>query len=336
MFNMSPEQTKAAINKQFERLSLITEGEQIQLSFSSAGWPTTRAWIIAPQLLPHFPKFLNDVEKQLATVHTVLPSILAFFQAFDYHNDTFWVQLSSSSVENQIDHLLNCCALSVLTDHLPSSEERDTLKTLQHHISGHVLDAPQIFSTIQQLAVQLRTTLSPTSTLHEYLNEFDMAFKTQAGPFPNLLTDALKQIQELYAVKPKEEDTWAQRLLDAADHLSENIMDIFNHAMPISITTAFASTSNAPTARPLWVNTESELSVFPMENKVLIKWAGPSPLKAIAINDKPIQCSNAQAFKHGVVQYWGPIDEVIHKVQFFDGTNTFQINVQDTNPSIEE
>ena len=123
MFNMSPEQTKAAINKQFERLSLITEGEQIQLSFSSAGWQTTRAWIIAPQLLPHFPKFLNDVEKQLATVHKVLPSILAFFQALDYHDDAFWVQLSSSSVENQIDHLLNCCALSVITDHLPSSEE---------------------------------------------------------------------------------------------------------------------------------------------------------------------------------------------------------------------
>ena len=323
------EHTKQAIEAQFTSLSDLTSTEQIQLSFSTNGWPTTRAWIIAPERLPYFPKFMDHVEAKLESLQSALPNVLDFFHNLPYHSLEFWEQLSRMPIETQLEHFLNCCALSLITDRLPPSDARDTLIHIQHVINGHVLDTPDRFLGIQQLAAQLKSTLSPSSRLHEYLLEFDAAFEFASTTHPNLLKNALRQIQERLAVTPKQKPqaTWAQRFLDAADQLSENIMDIFNQAVTVQMATAFTNQSNAQSSHTLWSNDTSELSVLQLEDQTFIKWTGNHPLQALAVNNEPLQCHSDQTFQAHAIQYWGPVNTEMHRIQFFDGSKAYQMNI---------
>ena len=312
------------------QLSHIKSADQIVFSLSPEDWATTRAWIIAPEKLPYYPKFLKSVTQRYTALKQHQSELLSFFNAFSYQNRSFWLQLSKAPLETQYEHLLNCCALSVITDHLKPSDIRNELRIIQNYLSCYVLDTPTEFKAMIELAVRLKNDLMATQGLATYLEEFETASNLPEINHPNLLTNALKQVQQRYKANTQstENISWTQRILDAADQLSDNVLEIFKNAIPVPISAAFTAHSPSRSPVALWEGNGAELSVVYTEDDVFLKWAGPRPLKHLIQNNSPLTCSKNHTFNQNTVQYWGPIEPHFERIQFFDGLDAYQIDIQ--------
>ena len=330
MFQPTPFEDVMPAQTLSRQLSHIKTEAQITFSLTPEAWPITRAWIIAPERLPYYPKFLKAVDQHFKELSSQQSEILSFYQSFPYHNRSFWLKLSQSSSDQQLEHLLNCCALSVMVEHIKDSEIQQSLCLIQNYINCYVLDTPSDFKELINLAVQLKDNLMPVQSLANYLDEFDTASNLPEIEHPNILVNVLQNIQQRYQTRSSDADSlsWTQRILDTADQISDSVFDLFKNVIPIPISAAFTTHQSSSSAL-LWADNGSELSMIQTEGSTFLKWSGPRPLEHLIQNNSPLTCTKSHTFNASTVQYWGPVHHAFQQIQFYDGLDAYQIIVSD-------
>lgn len=312
-------------------LSHINDEESVNFSLSSDDWPITRAWLISPESLPSYPKFILRVEELQQDLNNHRAEILKYFQRLDYADPLFWNDLMLKPKHIQVDSVLNCCALAVINDHLHTSDELHELQIIQNYIACYALDNPRKFQPLIAIAAQISAQVHASKGLSNFLGELTCAAVLKEEYGTNVLPSILDNIQRRQTLDLALDETpsWRTWLRDATDQFSDNIKELFTASIPIPQAVFFSGAGNAQNSTLLWEEKGCVLSLVNIDGKVFVKWSGTRNLEAVLINRDPLRCTDQQQFNRNTIQFWGPVNPPVNQITFYDGQEAYRINFQE-------
>jgi hypothetical protein len=311
-------------------LSHVSRDEEVYFSLSNEDWPVTRSWLISPESLPRYPKFISRVEELQQNLNTHRVEILTYFQQFHYADPSYWEDLMEKPQAKQLEAVLNCAALATINDHLHTSDELHELQIIQNYLSCYALDNPEKFQPLISIAAQLSFQINASRGLSNFLGELTSATMPTEEGGTNILPSTLEIIQRRHNLleSTEESSSWRTWLRDATDQFSENIKELFTASIPIPQAISFSGAGKAPMSSLVWEGKGCVLSMVNIDGKVLVKWSGNRKLEAVLIDQSPLKCTDEQDFSQNVVQFWGPVKPPVNQITFFDGREAYRINFQ--------
>jgi hypothetical protein len=304
-------------------LKSIHQDSQIQFRLDAEHWEQTRAWLIAPEQIPHFPRHINAVNQRLSEIPTHSSEILGFFQNRNYDERTFWFSAANGSIESQLDLLLNLCALSVITAHLPSSDTTEKLLVIKNALIYFTLESPKSLRSFSDLAETLHNELFPQDSLHSFLHELSSAPALADIKSEGFLDSAISNIQELYKI---EDTPWRAWLRETTASIKGFISSPMTLPQLAGVSSAFSS--GELSKEDVWCSEsgEAKLILILVDGKKLLRWSGPEALEGLMIEGHILSCEKTQQFEGQVVQFW-MLDDTNCALSFQYNTQSYTFNI---------
>jgi len=284
-----------------QHLETIHEDAQIQFRLDADHWEQTRAWLIAPEQIPHFPRHINAVNERLSEIPNHSSEILDFFQNRNYEERPFWFSAVKIPIESQLDLVLNLCALTVITDHLPSSETTEELRAIKNALIYFTLESPKTLHSFSDLAEILHRELFPQDGMHSFLHELRSAPSLSGIKSEGLLGTAISNIQELYKIDDTPWRQWLRETTASIKGFIASPMTLPQLARPSS-----AFSSGELSKEDVWCSEsgDAKLLLIFVDGKRLLRWSGPKALEGLMIEGHLLPCEKTQQFEGQVIQFW--------------------------------